>query len=46
MSLTFDRWHYHNIKNTLTGGNWTAQMLKTRLPELKEPDIIVDNVRK
>lgn len=36
----------HNIKNTLTVVMGRAQMLKTRLPELKEPDIIVDNVRK
>ncbi|HPC36018.1 MAG TPA: PAS domain S-box protein [Candidatus Marinimicrobia bacterium] len=36
----------HYIKNTLTVVMGRAQMLKTRLPELKEPDIIVENVRK
>ena len=36
----------HNIKNTLTVVMGRAQLLKTRLPELKEPDIIVNNVKK
>ncbi len=36
----------HNIKNTLTIIMGRAQLLKIRLPQLKEPDIIVSNVKK
>lgn len=36
----------HNIKNTLTIIMGRAQLLKIRLPQLKEPDIIVNNVKK
>jgi PAS domain S-box-containing protein len=36
----------HNIKNTLTVIMGRAQLLKLRLPQLNEPDIIVSNVKK
>jgi len=36
----------HNIKNTLTIVMGRAQLLKIRLPQLKEPDLIINSVKK